>query len=43
MKTELGKSSLLRMRTTEENLALLQESYLNVKLTDLMDLIRGDA
>ena len=27
----------------EENLALLQESYLNVKLIDLMDLIREGA
>ena len=34
---------LMNPNYREENLALLQESSLNVKLIDLMDLIRGDA
>jgi SAM-dependent methyltransferase len=34
---------LMNPNYREENLALLQESYLNIKLIDLMDLIRGDA
>ena len=34
---------LMNSNYREENLALLQESSLNVELIDLMDLIRGDA
>jgi hypothetical protein len=39
----VGTAILMNPNYREENLALLQESSLNVELIDLMDLIRGDA